>query len=85
MVCRKYTSTAASVPSCVTAVNAAPGSSQPPKAATTRRCALLLTGRNSVRPCTMPRTTACSHWLITITLASGRAAPRADPNATSHG
>ena len=51
-------STAAIVPSCVTAVNAAPGSSQPRKAGTMRRWAVLEIGRNSVIPCTMPRTIA---------------------------
>src|SRR5689334_796116 len=49
-------STAASVPSWQTAVNAAPGSSQPRKAGTMRRCALDEIGRNSVSPCTIPRT-----------------------------
>ena len=51
-------STAAIVPSWITAVNAAPGSSQPMKAGTIRRCAVLETGRNSVRPWTIPRTMA---------------------------
>ena len=46
------------VPSWVTAVKAAPGSSQPAKAGTMRRCAVLEIGRNSVSPCTMPRTMA---------------------------
>ena len=55
---RKYSSTAAIVPSCVTAVNAAPGSSQPRNAGTIRRCAVLEIGRNSVSPWTMPRTMA---------------------------
>jgi hypothetical protein len=55
---RKYSSTAAIVPSCVTAVNAAPGSSQPTNAGTMRRCAVLDTGRYSVSPCTTPRTMA---------------------------
>src|SRR6476661_2783378 len=50
--------TAAIVPSWTTAVNAAPGSSQPAKAGTIRRCAVLEMGRNSVRPWTMPRTIA---------------------------
>src|SRR5215217_3791049 len=50
--------TAAAVPSCVTAVNAAPGSSQPRSAGTIRRWPLEEMGRNSVRPWTMPRTTA---------------------------
>src|ERR671933_42729 len=40
------------------AVNAAPGSPQPRASPTTRRCALEEMGRNSVRPCTSPRTTA---------------------------
>ena len=57
---RKYSSTAAIVPSWVTAVNAAPGSSQPKKAGTMRRWAVLETGRYSVSPCTIPRTMACS-------------------------
>ena len=46
------------VPSCVTAVNAAPGSSQPANAGTMRRWAVLEMGRNSVSPCTIPRTMA---------------------------
>ncbi len=52
-------STAAIVPSCTTAVNAAPGSSQPKKAGTMRRWAVLETGRNSVSPWTIPSTMAC--------------------------
>ena len=51
-------STADSVPSWVTAVNAAPGSSQPASAEKTRRWALEEIGRNSVSPCSNPRTTA---------------------------
>ena len=54
--CRKKISTAVSVPSWVTAVNAAPGSSQPSSAGTIRWWALDEIGRNSVRPWTMPRT-----------------------------
>src|SRR5213080_493984 len=50
--------TAATVPSCTTAVKAAPGSSQPAKAGTIRRWAVLETGRNSVSPCTIPSTMA---------------------------
>jgi hypothetical protein len=46
------------VPSCVTAVNAAPGSSHPMNAGTMRKCAVLETGRNSVSPWTIPRTMA---------------------------
>jgi hypothetical protein len=56
---RKYRSTAAIVPSWITAVNAAPGSGQPKKAGTMRRCAVLEIGRNSVSPCTIPSTIAC--------------------------
>src|SRR3954447_24288103 len=51
-------STATVVPSWITAVNAEPGSSQPTNAGTMRRCAVLEIGRNSVSPCTMPRTMA---------------------------
>ena len=40
----------------VTAVNAAPGSSQPTNAGTMRRWPVLEIGRNSVSPWTMPRT-----------------------------
>src|SRR3954447_23955832 len=40
------------------AVNAAPGSSQPKISPTIRRWALEEIGRNSVSPCTIPRTTA---------------------------
>ena len=49
------------MPSWVTAVKAAPGSSQPASSATTRRCALLLIGRNSVSPWTTPSTAASNH------------------------
>src|SRR5829696_8095533 len=55
---RKYRRTAAIVPSWVTAVNAAPGSSQPRKAGTMRRWAVLEIGQNSVSPCTIPSTMA---------------------------
>src|SRR4051794_40891129 len=51
-------STATVVPSWMTAVNAEPGSSQPAKAGTMRRCPVLEIGRNSVSPCTTPRTMA---------------------------
>src|SRR4051794_748037 len=44
------------VPSWTTAVKAAPGSSQPRKAGTMRRWAVLEIGRNSVSPCVTPRT-----------------------------
>src|SRR3954451_9391199 len=55
------------VPSWMTAVKAAPGSSQPRKAGTIRRCAVLETGRNSVRPWTTPSTIA---WMAS-TAAQG--------------
>ena len=55
---RKYRRTAAIVPSWITAVNAAPGSSQPKKAGTMRRWPELEIGRNSVRPWTIPKTMA---------------------------
>src|SRR4030042_3447669 len=42
----------------MTAENAAPGSSHPSNAGTSRRCAILLMGRNSVTPWTIPRTPA---------------------------
>src|SRR3954453_21394003 len=48
-------STAAVVPSWMTAVNAAPGSSHPANAGTIRRWPVLEIGRNSVSPCTIPR------------------------------
>ena len=57
-VAAEVESTAASVPSWTTAVKAAPGSSQPKKAGMMRRWAVLETGRNSVSPCTIPRTMA---------------------------
>ena len=53
---QKYESTAASVPTCNTAVNAAPGSSQPSIAGTIFKCAVLLIGINSVSPCTIAST-----------------------------
>ena len=58
---QKKITTASMVPSWMTAVNSAPGSSQPAKAGTMRRCAVLETGRNSVSPCVIPRTMASSH------------------------
>ena len=50
----KCTTTAAAVPSCTTAVKAAPGSGQPIMAGTIRRCAVDEIGRNSVSPWTIP-------------------------------
>ena len=55
---RKKTITAASVPSCRTAVNGAPGSSQPAIAGTMRRWAVDEIGKNSVMPWTNPRIAA---------------------------
>src|SRR3954471_21499953 len=58
------------VPSWITAVKAAPGSSQPQKAETIRRWAVLEIGRNSVSPWTMPRTMACK-----ALMAAGQGSP----------
>src|SRR3954454_13857182 len=71
-------STAVSVPSWVTAVNAAPASLPQKNAEVMRRCADDDTGRNSVSPCTMPRTTASSQPIgaPTVTATHG-SAPRA--------
>jgi hypothetical protein len=65
-----------SVPSWVTAVNAAPGSGQPSNAGTTRRCALGDTGMNSVSPCTSPRRVACNHSITRS--PAGPAGPSVD-------
>ena len=54
MSSRKYTRAATSVPIWITAVNPAPGSSQPRNAGTTRMWAVLLMGRNSVSPWRRP-------------------------------
>src|SRR3954447_3975242 len=54
----------------MTAVNAAPGSSHPRKAGTILRCAVLETGRNSVSPCTMPRTMAWNALMRAATIAA---------------
>src|SRR5215210_626723 len=59
------------VPSWITAVKAAPGSSHPKNAGTMRRCPLLEIGRNSVRPWTMPRTIACSASMQRRNLSDG--------------
>ena len=56
----KYSSTAASVPNWVTAVKDAPASVPKKISDTMRRCPDEEIGRNSVRPCTAPRTIACS-------------------------
>src|SRR5690606_16958258 len=56
IVPQKYTSTAASVPIWVIAVNVAPGSvADGRNSPMMRRCALDEIGRNSVRPWTSPR------------------------------
>jgi hypothetical protein len=39
-------------------------------AGTIRRCAVLLIGRNSVNPCTMPRTIACQNVTVVESAAS---------------
>ena len=57
----KYTSTATSVPSCVTAVNDAPASSAKNSRDAIARCPDEDTGRNSVSPCTTDNTTTCNH------------------------
>ena len=49
--------TATMLPSWITAVADTPGSSQPARAGTTFRWAVLLMGKNSVSPCTTPNTT----------------------------
>ena len=58
---QKKITTASIVPSWMTAVKSAPGSSQPTKAGTMRRWAVLETGRNSVSPWTIPRMMASNH------------------------
>ena len=57
----KYTNTAASVPSCVTAVNDAPASSAKNSRDAIARCPDEDTGRNSVNPCSTDKTTTCNH------------------------
>src|SRR6266498_809042 len=68
--------TALSVPICVTAVNAAPGSDHPEIAATMRRWALLEIGRNSVSPWTIPRTTASNQPTTGVSLRDQRVQSR---------
>ena len=53
---RKKPITAAMLPSWITAVTDTPGSPHPSNTGTTFRWAVLLMGRNSVRPCTTPST-----------------------------
>ena len=57
----KYTSTATSVPSWVTAVNDAPASSAKNTRDAIARCPDEETGRNSVSPCRTDKTTTCNH------------------------
>src|SRR6266851_3205258 len=64
--------TAATVPSWITAEKAAPGSDQPSSSGTMRRWAVELIGRNSVSPCTMPRTTASSQLMSGPSILAGR-------------
>ena len=73
----KYSRTAVSVPICVTAVNAAPGSVQPKTCEKISRWALLEIGRNSVRPCRTPRMTACAQVIgsaeaVSVAVGGGR-------------
>src|SRR3984893_4791000 len=68
-------STASSVPQCKATSKASPGSSQPNSQGTRMRCALLEMGRNSARPCTTPRTTACR---IGMNSPGARDGPNAD-------
>ena len=53
---RKKAITATMLPSWITAVTATPGSPQPNTTGTTLRWAVLLIGRNSVSPWTIPST-----------------------------
>src|SRR5580658_2213365 len=48
-------------PSCTTALKAVPGSSQCKSAGTMRMWPVLDTGKNSVAPCSRPRTKACRY------------------------
>jgi len=64
--------TAATVPSWMTAENAAPGSHHPNSSGAIRRWAVELIGRNSVIPWTMPRTIASTQLnLLSPTLQAG--------------
>src|SRR3954469_15815000 len=65
---------ATQVPHWMTAVNAAPGSAQPHRTGMTLRWAVLLMGRNSVRPWMMPRATA-SRLVMALLRAAGGIAP----------
>src|SRR5271156_2803639 len=78
----KYTSTAASVPNCVTAVNDAPASPAKKTRDTIARWPDEDTGRNSVKPCTTANTTTCRHDIAgtactTTTVPGGYAKSRA--------
>src|SRR5271168_5008624 len=81
----KYTSTAASVPNCVTAVNDAPASPAKKTRDTIARWPDEDTGRNSVRPCTMAKMTTCHHDIAgtaftTTTVPGGYAEQLCDRN-----
>src|SRR4029453_2702555 len=69
-------STAASVPSWVTAVNDAPDTMSKKIADVIRRCADEETGRNSVRPWTTPRTMASTQVIATLRCARRSDDPR---------
>src|SRR5580704_14511537 len=55
---KKYRSTATNVPACKATSKASPGSCQPSSHGNSVRCAVLLTGKNSVKACTRARTIA---------------------------
>src|SRR6478609_4228086 len=74
-------STAASVPSCETAVNAAPGSLPKNTPDTMRRWADDEIGRNSVSPWTSPRTTTSSQ--VTPSTSRSRRSTRPGEECTS--
>jgi hypothetical protein len=52
------------LPSWITAVKATPGSPQPKMTGTTLTWAVLLMGKNSVKPWTRPITTACQRVMV---------------------
>ncbi len=77
----KYSSTASSVPSWVTAVNDAPASSAKNTLEVIARWPDDDTGRNSVSPCTIERTITCTHDIagtsVTTTTVPWRSCQRA--------
>src|SRR5215467_10118485 len=62
---KKYSTTASSVPACSATSNAKPGSGQCSSHGNKIRCAVLLTGKNSVNACTSARIIA---WMSDIRL-----------------